>query len=131
MQPQPTKHIPLSWQKICSGCKILLTACNSIHCIKFLISDIIKQKDLAVLGEMLNAAVDPQTFPRCIIFCKRKEVVSNVFQFLRHCARKREFVAMYHASLTENTKKEIYDQFANPFSHIRCLVATIAFGMVS
>ena len=37
---------------------------------------------------------------------------------------------MYHASLTEHSKREIYKQFSSRFSQLRCLVATIGFGMV-
>ena len=37
---------------------------------------------------------------------------------------------MYHASLTERSKREIYIRFSSRFSQLRCLVATIAFGMV-
>ena len=37
---------------------------------------------------------------------------------------------MYHASLTEHSKREIYIHFSSRFSRLRCLVATIAFGMV-
>ena len=37
---------------------------------------------------------------------------------------------MYHASLTERSKREIYIQFSSRFSQLWCLVATIAFGMV-
>ena len=37
---------------------------------------------------------------------------------------------MYHASLTERSKREIYIRFSSRSSQLRCLVATIAFGMV-
>lgn len=38
---------------------------------------------------------------------------------------------MYHASLTESTKKHLYSCFSDTRSHLCCLVSTIAFGMVS
>ena len=37
---------------------------------------------------------------------------------------------MYHASLTEQMKKVVYDEFSKPASYIRCLVSTLAFAMV-
>ena len=37
---------------------------------------------------------------------------------------------MYHASLTEETRKQVYVDFSRPDSKIRVLVATVAFGMV-
>ena len=86
---------------------------------------------MARLGETLKNTVDPHTVPRTVIFCRRKNVVCSVFEFLRQCAKNKRCAAMYHASLTETTKREIYDQFSNPRSHVCCLVATIAFGMVS
>ena len=88
------------------------------------------QRDLAGLGETLKD-INPHTYPRTVIFCSRKSTVSSVFQFLRQCAKDKRCVAMYHASLTEATKRDIYEQFSNPLSYVCCLVATIAFGMVS
>ena len=69
--------------------------------------------------------------PKVVVFCSRKDAVSTIFQFLRQSAKTKESVAMYHASLTDDTKKHIYTDFSTPHSTIRCLVATIAFGMVS
>ena len=60
------------------------------------------------LGETLKD-INPHTFPRTVIFCSRKSTVSSVFQFLRQCAKDKRCVAMYHASLTEGTKRDIYE----------------------
>ena len=38
---------------------------------------------------------------------------------------------MYHASLSDETKKHVFSMFASSRSSLRCLVSTIAFGMVS
>ena len=43
-----------------------------------------------------------------------KEKVAKDFQFLQHYAKRKDFVGMYHASLSEQTKNEknkIYSQF--------------------
>jgi len=58
-------------------------------------------------------------------------MVAKLFQFLQHSAKHKELVGMYHASLTEQTKREIYRRFCSPTSQLCCLVATIAFGLVS
>ena len=79
----------------------------------------------------LRRTRDAQMFPRTVIFCTRKNTVSNIFEFLYDCAKDKRFVAMYHASLSDATKSEIYADFSTQQSHICCLIATIAFGMVS
>ena len=38
---------------------------------------------------------------------------------------------MYHASLTKETRQHTYMLFRDPGSQLRCIIATIAFGMVS
>ena len=68
------------------------------------------------------------SLPKTVIFCSKKKTVSSVHRFL-HCSD-RSSVTMYHASLTEQTKKAVYDEFSKPASYIRCLVSTLAFGMV-
>ena len=83
------------------------------------------------LGEQLKNCNDSSLYPKTVVFCRQKEMVSKVFQFLQHSAKSKDFVGMYHASLSEQTKKEIYRQFCNPVSKLCCLVATIAFGLVS
>lgn len=46
-----------------------------------------------------------------------------------HSAAKSSFVGAYHASLTQQTKSHVQQQFQGS-SNMRCVVATIAFGMV-
>ena len=89
------------------------------------------QKDFMELGERLKNCTDPSIFPKTVVFCRQKETVAKVFQFLQYSAKSKDFVGMYHASLSEQTKNEIYRRFCNPASILCCLVATIAFGLVS
>ena len=51
-------------------------------------------------------------------------------QFFHNYARNKQHVAMFHASLTEETKAAIYSECSRSTSSIQCLVATVAFGMV-
>lgn len=55
----------------------------------------------------------------------------KIFSYLRQAAKKKQYVAMFHASLTDDTKTTIYTEFSQSTSQICCLVATVAFGMVS
>ena len=73
---------------------------------------------------------NPCSIPKTLIFCCRKETAANIYRFLSYSAASREHVTMYHASLTERSKREIYIRFSSRSSQLRCLVATIAFGMV-
>ena len=88
-------------------------------------------RDFMELGERLKKCTDPSIFPKTVVFCRQKEMVAKVFQFLQHSAKSKDFVGMYHASLSEQTKNEMYRRFCNPASILCCLVATIAFGLVS
>ena len=68
----------------------------------------------------------PESTPKTLIFCQTKEAVVKVYRLLLHSAKSRESVSMFHASLTKTTKQE----FQSSSSALRCLVATVAFGMV-
>ena len=88
------------------------------------------QRDFSGLAQLLKECCRPSDIPKTIIYCNRKEAAANIYHFLSHSATVREQVNIYHASLTEHSKREIYKQFSSRFSQLRCLVATIAFGMV-
>jgi len=66
---------------------------------------------------------DHQPFPQ-------KEMRLNFFSYLRQAAKK-QCVAMFHASLTDDTKTTITLEFSQSTSQTCCLVATVAFEMVS
>ena len=65
-----------------------------------------------------------------IIYTQTKDVTCKVFSYLRRFAPQKHWVGLYHASLTETTKLFMQHQFHNNESQLRCLVATVAFGMV-
>ena len=82
---------------------------------------------MAKLKECNNAL----QFPKTVILCQRKEAVSNIYKHLKKVAQVPHMVTMFHASLREETKKAVYTEFSSTTTTLRCLVATIAFGLVS
>ena len=57
--------------------------------------------------------------------------MATIYQFLRKAAKSRAYVSMFHASLTDETKRAVYHNFTSESSPLCCLVGTVAFGMVS
>ena len=64
-----------------------------------------------------------------IVFTQTKNAAVKVYDMLRKASNKRHYVGMYHA-LTPQTKSFAQQQFQTNESELRCLVATVAFGMV-
>ena len=65
-----------------------------------------------------------------IVYVHTKDVAWKVYHFLQGASATQCYVGMYHASLTQHTKSSIYCEFRSTTSSLRCLVATVAFGMV-
>ena len=72
----------------------------------------------------------PDGMPKTIIFTQTKDMACKLVYMLQRAATKTSYVDVYHASLTQRTKCAIQDAFSSARSGLRCLVATIAFGMV-
>ena len=68
--------------------------------------------------------------PKMLIYVQTKNMAWKVHTVLQGEAAKRCYVGVYHANLTPHTKSAIYSQFKSAGSSLRCLVATVAFGMV-
>ena len=85
------------------------------------------QRDLAGVAGMLRD--DPEDMPKTIVFCRTKNDCAKVYNFLSKSAR-RHAVGMYHANLTQGTKAYVQEQFRCR-SQLKCLSATVAFGMVN
>lgn len=75
-------------------------------------------------------AKDLSDIPKMLILTKAKDMTCKVYSFLTNSVSKKRWIGMYHASLTQVTKSFIQRHFQNDESELRCLVATIAFGMV-
>ena len=68
--------------------------------------------------------------PKTIVYVQTKDMAWKVFHFLEQTAAKRCYVGMYHANLTSHTKSVVYQDFRGSSSSLRCLLATVTFGMV-
>ena len=88
------------------------------------------QSDLDGIASLLKGAKEPIDVPKMIIFCQSKEAAVKIYRFLSGSAYHKESVSMFHASLTQNTKRVIQERFQSSTCTLRCLVATVAFGMV-
>ena len=72
---------------------------------------------------------DSGTLPKTIVFCQTKDIACKVYSTFRDAASQPRLVGLYHASMTDSTKLEMYKRFKE--STVRILAATVAFGMVS
>ena len=93
--------------------------------------DLFLQKDLSNLADQLSFCQNPLQFPKTVIFVKIKSVAVKVFAYLHRSAHLKGMVSMCHAKLSTETKEYIHHQFSSHTSSLRCLCATVAFGLVS
>ena len=87
------------------------------------------QSDLDGLANVLKSATYTD-IPKTIVYVQTKDMAWKVYHFLQEAALKRCYLGMYHANLTSSTKSSVYQSFKGGSSTLRCLVATVAFGMV-
>ena len=85
------------------------------------------QQDFAGLKGCLKTSRD---VPKTLIFCQTKDVVVKVYLALSQSTAVQGSISMYHGSLSEATKAVIQHQFQQSHT-LMCVVATIAFGLVS
>ena len=76
------------------------------------------------------ATDDPCSVPKTVIFFETKKQAVEGFVFLQKSAAQRHYVGAYHASLTEESKFFVRQNFSSRTTEMRCLCATVAFGMV-
>ena len=88
------------------------------------------QRDLGQLAQLIASTDDLALIPKTIIFSHTKDQVYKVFSLLSMSAKHKHSVSMYHASQSVEAKHFIQSTFRSPSSELRCLSATIAFGMV-
>ena len=89
------------------------------------------QRDLGGVASRLQSCRSPEEFPKTVVFCKTKPICVKVHDLLSQTASVKSMVSMYHATLSDQTKRFLHQQFASHASDLRCLVCTVAFGMVS
>ena len=94
------------------------------------VASLFKQRDLGELVRVIASANDLAMIPKTVIFSQTKDEVHKVHSFLSSVTTQKHSVMMYHASQSEETKSFIRFTFKSPSSELRCLSATLAFGMV-
>ena len=87
------------------------------------------QTDLAGIASWLTSP-RPLSVPKTLIFTQNKNIACKLYVWLSQCAATKTCVNMYHASLTHTTKAHIQEEFSSAHASLRCLVSTVAFGMV-
>lgn len=65
-----------------------------------------------------------------LLFCQTKGVVVKVYLPLSQCTAFWHHISMYHASLSEATKLAIQHRYGHT-NLLKCVVSTVAFGLVS
>ena len=88
------------------------------------------QTDLAGIARWLISS-PPSSVPKTLIFTQTKNIACKIYAWLSEHAATKTRVSMYHASLTHSTKAQIQQHFSSSEGDLRCLVSTVAFGMVN
>ena len=122
---QQTQYLLLCHKEIKYASKYMYSISPVQHLYKF--ACVSCRKILVTLPCTLK---NPKVYPKPLSFV-RQSAAAKVYLFLRKAASSQDAVSLYHASLTEETKTHIYTMFSSSESVIRCLCATVAFGMVS
>ena len=89
------------------------------------------QRDFGGIASSMRDCSSPEDFPKTLVFCKTKAQCVNIYNLFIRVSTHKSIVTMYHATLSEETKEFIYHHFTAAESDLRCIVCTIAFGMVS
>jgi superfamily II DNA helicase RecQ len=87
------------------------------------------QVDLCGIAKISQTPV-AALIPKTILYVQTKDMASRLYSYLVGESVNRSFVGVYHASLTPQTKSTVYKVFKSGTSCMKCLVATVAFGMV-
>ena len=126
---RPNIYISTKKKKSLSVSWLLLVYIDSVLLINFIILYI--QCDLGGIASQMRSCSSPEDFPKTLVFCKTKSQCVKLFNIFTAMSTHKGLISMYHATLSEETKAFLYRQFTARHSDLRCLVCTIAFGMVS
>ena len=66
--------------------------------------------------------------PKTLVFTQSKDSTWKIFHLLQLSAAKKDYVMMYHANLTPQTKMLIQQLFSGAQSTLRCIVAQLLLG---
>ena len=87
-------------------------------------------REISLVLAKMKSCCNPLSFPKTIIFCRQKRTVCDVYDHITRSLKCKSLVTVYHASLSAETKEHVYHSFCGERSQLRCLVSTVAFGMV-
>lgn len=68
--------------------------------------------------------------PKMIVYVRTKDMAWKVYSHLLRESVQRCYLGVFHADLTQATKSSVYQNFRSNGSSLKCLIATVAFGMV-
>ena len=68
--------------------------------------------------------------PKTVVYTQTKDYACKVYGLLCASTHTRKGVGLYHAAMSKSNKLITHQQFSTSNSSIRCLVATIAYGLV-
>ena len=87
------------------------------------------QRDLDGLTTLLKST-STYDIPKTLLYVSSKNMACKIYHFLKIASSDKHSVGIYHADLTRSYKSSVCQQFSAVTSRMRCLVATVAFGMV-
>ena len=73
----------------------------------------------------------PESIPKTLLFAQTKNAACRIYQMLNQAAVKKDYVGMFHADLTKQTKVSMQQAFSGVQSDMRCLIATIAWYVLA
>ena len=68
--------------------------------------------------------------PKMVVYVQTKDMAWKVYSHLLSESVARGVIDVYHASLTRETRSRVARDFMSTSSSLKCLVSTVAFGMV-
>ena len=104
--------------------------CRWVAELLIMFASLFMQRDLGQLANLIATTSDLSVILKTVIFPQTKDEVYKVFTLLNTLAKHKHPVSVYHASQLEETKSFIQSTVRSPSSELRCLSATIAFGMI-
>ena len=87
------------------------------------------QSDLCGITKILQTSV-AALIPKMILYVQTKEMAWKLYSHFLGEGVSHRTLDVYHASLTTGTKSRVYREFKSGSSCMKCLIATVAFGMV-
>ena len=68
--------------------------------------------------------------PKSIVYTQTKNSACKIYRLLSASALNRKRVGLYHADISKSNKAFTHHEFSRADSDLKCLVATIAYGLV-